>query len=60
LTKQTMYTLPVGINHLQGVFSANWRYIAAGAIISTIPILVLFLALQRYFIGGTTQGAVKE
>lgn len=60
LTKQEMYTLPVGINHLQGVFSANWRYIAAGAIISTIPILVLFLALQRYFIGGTTQGAVKE
>ncbi|MDD3174722.1 MAG: carbohydrate ABC transporter permease [Herbinix sp.] len=60
LTRQEMYTLPVGINHLQGVFSANWRYIAAGAIISTIPILVLFLALQRYFIGGTTQGAVKE
>lgn len=60
LTKQEMYTLPVGINHLQGVFSANWRYIAAGAIISTIPILVLFLALQRFFIGGTTQGAVKE
>lgn len=60
LTKQEMYTLPVGINHLQGVFSANWRYIAAGAIISTLPILVVFLALQRYFIGGTTQGAVKE
>ena len=60
LTKQEMYTLPVGINHLQGVFSANWRYIAAGAIISTIPILVLFLFLQRFFIGGTTQGAVKE
>jgi len=60
LTRQEMYTLPVGINHLQGVFSANWRYISAGAIISTIPILVFFLGLQRYFIEGTTQGAVKE
>lgn len=60
LTKQEMYTLPVGINHLQGVFSSNWRYISAGAIISTIPILVFFLMLQRYFIEGTTQGAVKE
>ncbi len=60
LTRQEMYTLPVGINHLQGVFSANWRYISAGAIIATIPILLFFLMLQRYFIEGTTQGAVKE
>lgn len=60
LTKQEMYTLPVGINHLQGVFSANWRYIASGAIIATLPILVFFLALQKYFVEGTTQGAVKE
>ena len=60
LSKQEMYTLPVGLNHLQGVFSANWRYIAAGAIISMIPILIFFLMLQKYFIGGTMQGAVKE
>lgn len=60
LSKESMYTLPVGINNLQSAFSSNWRYIAAGAIISTIPILVFFLALQRYFIGGATQGAVKE
>ena len=59
LTKQSMFTLPVGLNNLQGVFSSNWRYIAAGAIIATIPILGVFLALQKYFISGTTQGAVK-
>lgn len=59
LTKQTMYTLPVGLTHLQGVFSANWRYIAAGSIMSIIPIVALFFALQKYFISGTTQGAVK-
>ncbi len=60
LTKQTMFTLPVGINHLQGVFSSNWRYIAAGSVISTIPILIFFLALQKYFIAGQNQGALKN
>ncbi len=60
LSKQEMYTLPIGLNHLQGVFSANWRYIAAGAIIFMMPILVFFLSVQKYFMGGTMQGAVKE
>lgn len=59
LSKQTMYTLPVGLTHLQSAFSANWRYIAAGSIISIVPILIVFLALQKYFIEGSTQGAVK-
>ena len=59
LTKESMYTLPVGINNLQGMFSANWRYIAAGSIISTVPIIIFFLAMQRYFISGENDGAVK-
>lgn len=59
LTKEAMYTLPVGINNLQGMFSSNWRFIAAGSIISTIPIIIFFLALQRYFISGENEGAVK-
>ncbi len=59
LTKDAMYTLPVGINNLQGMFSANWRFIAAGSIISTIPIIVFFLAMQRYFISGENDGAIK-
>ncbi len=59
LTKKTLYTLPVGINDLQGMFSANWRYIAAGSIISIIPILIFFIAMQKYFISGQNEGAVK-
>ena len=51
--------LPVGVNDLQGMFSANWRFIAAGSIIATIPILVFFIAMQRYFISGENDGAVK-
>lgn len=59
LTKEAMYTLPVGVNNLQGMFSSNWRYIAAGSIISTIPIIIFFLAMQKYFISGENEGAVK-
>ena len=59
LTKKALYTLPVGVNDLQGMFSANWRYIAAGSIIAPIPILVFFIAMQRYFISGENDGAVK-
>ena len=59
LTKQSLFTLPVGINELQGAFSANYRLIAAGSIVSILPILAFFLVLQRYFIKGTNEGAVK-
>ena len=59
LTKQSLFTLPVGINELQGAFSANYRLIAAGSMVSILPILLFFLVLQRYFIKGTNEGAVK-
>ena len=59
LTKETLYTLPVGVNNLQGMFSSNWRFIAAGSIISIIPIIIFFLAMQKYFISGENEGAVK-
>ena len=59
LTKEVMYTLPVGINNLQGMFSSNWRFIAAGSIISVIPVIIFFLAMQRYFISGENDGALK-
>ena len=59
LTKDALFTLPVGINNLQGAFSANYRLVAAGSMISIVPILIFFLSLQRYFIQGTNEGAVK-
>ncbi len=59
LTDKILYTLPVGVNDLQGMFSANWRYIAAGSIISIIPIIIFFIFMQKYFISGTSDGAIK-
>lgn len=59
LTNKALYTLPVGVNDLQGIFSANWRYIAAGSIISIIPIIIFFITLQKYFVSGQNEGALK-
>ncbi|MCD7879283.1 MAG: carbohydrate ABC transporter permease [Candidatus Gastranaerophilales bacterium] len=59
LTNKSLYTLPVGVNDLQGMFSANWRYIAAGSIISIIPIIIFFIAMQKYFVSGQNEGALK-
>ncbi len=59
LTNKSLYTLPVGVNDLQGMFSANWRYIAAGSIISVIPIIIFFISMQKYFVSGQSEGAVK-
>lgn len=59
LSQKNLYTLPVGVNELCGVFSANQRFIAAGSIISIIPIIIFFLAMQKFFVQGHNDGAVK-
>ncbi|RSK28873.1 carbohydrate ABC transporter permease [Bacillus sp. HMF5848] len=59
LNDQTMYTLPLGVNTLAGSFSANWRYIAAGSVISVLPIIIFFAIMQKHFIAGAMKGAVK-
>lgn len=58
LRSREMYTLPIGLNTLRGMFSADFRLIAAGAIMVIIPILIAFIFAQRYFVSGLS-GAVK-
>ena len=58
LRSRELFTLPVGLNALRGLFASDFRSIAAGAIMTVIPILLFFIALQRYFIRGFG-GAVK-
>jgi putative chitobiose transport system permease protein len=56
-TRENM-TLPVGLAALQGLFSSDFRSIAAGVTMTIVPILVFFVAVQRYFVRGLA-GAVK-
>ncbi|HET9436122.1 MAG TPA: carbohydrate ABC transporter permease [Candidatus Limnocylindrales bacterium] len=51
-------TLPVGLAALQGLFSSDFRSIAAGVTMTIVPILIFFVAFQRQFVRGLA-GAVK-
>jgi len=53
------YPLAAGLLYLRGLFAYNTRYIAAGTVIATLPIVVVFLFTQRYFMRGITAGALK-
>ena len=53
-------TVAVGLQQfIGGQFSENWGPFAAGSIIASIPIVIIFLSLQRYIISGLTAGSVK-
>jgi multiple sugar transport system permease protein len=61
LTKtQEMRTVPIGIQLLMGQHSYEWNEMMAMSILGSIPVLVLFLFFQRYFIAGLTSGSVKS
>ncbi len=59
LDQEEMYTAPVGLRFFVSGFSEQWGYFAAGALIAAIPVVLLFMFLQRYLISGLTAGAVK-
>lgn len=59
MNKEEMYTAPVGLRFFVSGFSEQWGYFAAGSIIAAIPVVVLFLFLQKYLVSGLTAGAVK-
>ena len=59
IQKDALKPVTAGLSTLQGQFITNWPLIVAGALIATLPTLIVFFALQRYFIGGLTLGSGK-
>jgi len=61
LTSEDLYTLPVSLVNLQlGAYGeVNYGFLAAGAVIAMIPCVILFVALQRYYVEGMAAGGVK-
>jgi arabinogalactan oligomer/maltooligosaccharide transport system permease protein len=60
LTSESNWTLAVGMYAwVSDQLNANWGRFAAGAVIASVPILALFLFLQKYIVGGLTAGSVK-
>jgi len=59
MTDERSYTLPVLLQSQIGEYSADWGTFAAGAILTSLPVMALFYVLQRFLVGGLTAGSVK-
>ena len=59
LQSDTQWTLPLAISNLQGEMSSDFGLIMAGAALAAVPIIIVFIAFQKYFTQGIAMGAVK-
>jgi raffinose/stachyose/melibiose transport system permease protein len=59
LQRQDMWTVPLSLQNFKGQFGNNYVEMNAAIFMSIIPVMVVYLLLQRYFVSGLTTGAVK-
>jgi arabinogalactan oligomer/maltooligosaccharide transport system permease protein len=59
MNRQELFTLPLGLASLAGQFQTEWANYAAGSLMVCVPVMVLFVALNRYLVSGLSLGAVK-
>lgn len=59
LTNARGYTLPLSVFYFVGQYSTDWNLVFTDVFIVSLPVLIVYLFLQRYIISGLTQGAVK-
>jgi len=60
LTSKASLTLPVGLERFFTEYATNWPGLMAASFIMSVPVVVLFLILQKYFVRALTEGAVKH
>jgi arabinogalactan oligomer/maltooligosaccharide transport system permease protein len=59
LSSPNLATLPLGLEGLSGTYQTEWATYAAGSVLVSVPVVALFLALNRFLVGGLTLGGVK-
>jgi arabinosaccharide transport system permease protein len=59
LSDSKMFTLPIGLTSLMSPYGNNYTLLISGAVMSVIPIIVLFFSAQKFFIEGMSTGSVK-
>src|SRR5690625_767181 len=59
LRSNDMFTLPIGLATLLTPYGNNYDVLIAGSVMTVVPIIILFIFFQRYFISGLTVGGVK-
>lgn len=57
--KEKYYTVPVMLQSFVGAFNTQWGLFAAGSIIVSLPVVILFLYVQKHLVGGLTAGGIK-
>jgi arabinogalactan oligomer/maltooligosaccharide transport system permease protein len=59
INRADLYTLPLGLEGLAGQFQTEWANYSAGSLLVSLPVVVLFLVLNRFLVSGLTLGGVK-
>ncbi len=59
VNRQSLYTLPLGLESLAGQFQTEWANYAAGSLMVCVPVMVLFILLNRWLVSGLSLGGVK-
>lgn len=59
MSDEAAYTLPVRLQQYVGQYTAEWGHFAAGALLVSLPVMILFFVLQKHLVGGLTAGGVK-
>jgi ABC-type glycerol-3-phosphate transport system permease component len=59
-SSDSLRTLPVGLALLQGHQAIDWPHLMAGSAIAVIPVILVFIFLQKRIVSGITAGAVKQ
>jgi ABC-type glycerol-3-phosphate transport system permease component len=59
LHSKLKYTLPIALAQMVGLYQQQYGMLMAGTLVAVLPVIVLFLLLQKEFVAGLTAGAVK-
>ena len=59
INSKARYTIQLALANYSGEYSVDWNSLLAMSVISMIPVIIVFLTLQKYIIGGLTAGGVK-
>jgi multiple sugar transport system permease protein len=59
LTTKDKYTLPIILNALNGQFSTSYNLLMAGALVTMLPLIILYIVAQKYFAKGLQIGGIK-
>ncbi|WP_343844532.1 carbohydrate ABC transporter permease [Faecalicatena contorta] len=60
ISTEKYYTIPIGLMSFSQALYTDWVVLLSGIVLAIVPVLVLFIAFQKYFVAGLTMGSVKE